>query len=86
LSLAGLCKSFSLNEFKLKKGYKQLFNTTVFGHINSLRMEKARQLLQQKQMTVSEIGNFIGYKSIGSFSAEYKKRFGYAPSKLSTTP
>ena len=82
LSLAGLCKAFSLNEFKLKKGYKQLFNTTVFGHINSLRMEKARQLLLQKQMTVSEIANFIGYKSINSFSAEYKKRFGYAPSRF----
>ena len=82
LSLAGLCKSFSLNEFKLKKGYKQLFNSTVFGHINALRMERARQLLLQKQMTVSEIANFIGYKSIGSFSSEYKKRFGYAPSRF----
>lgn len=82
LSLAGLCKSFSLNEFKLKKGYKQLFHTTVFGHISSLRMEKAKQLLSQKQMTISEIAHFIGYKSIGSFSAEYKKRFGHAPSKF----
>lgn len=83
LSLAGLCKSYSLNEFKLKKGYKQLFHTTVFGHINSLRMDKARQLLLQKQMTISEIADFIGYKSVGSFSAEYKKRFGYAPSLFS---
>lgn len=82
LSLAGLCKLFSLNEFKLKKGYKQLFHTTVFGHINALRMEKARTLLSQKQMTVSEIADFIGYKSIGSFSAEYKKRFGSAPSRF----
>jgi AraC-like DNA-binding protein len=82
LSLAGLSKSFSLNEFKLKKGYKLLFRTTVFGHINSLRMDKARLLLSQKEMTVSEIASFIGYKSIGSFSAEYKKRFGHAPSRF----
>ena len=82
LSLAGLCKSFSLNEFKLKNGYKQLFHTTVFGHINSLRMEKARHLLSQKKMTISEIADFIGYKTIGSFSAEYKKRFGHTPSKF----
>jgi AraC family transcriptional regulator, transcriptional activator of the genes for pyochelin and ferripyochelin receptors len=81
LSLAGLCKTFSLNEFKLKKGYKELFHTTVFGHINSLRMEKAREFLSKGHMNVSEIANFIGYKNIGSFSAEFKKRFGYAPSK-----
>jgi AraC family transcriptional activator of pyochelin receptor len=82
LSLASLCKAFSLNEFKLKKGYKELFNTTAFGHINSLRMEKARQLLSEQHLTISEIADSIGYKNIGSFSAEYKKRFGYAPSKF----
>jgi AraC-like DNA-binding protein len=83
LSLAGLCKTFSLNEFKLKKGYKELFNSTVFGHINSLRMEKAREFLIQGQMNISEIADFIGYKNIGSFSAEFKKRFGHVPSKFS---
>jgi len=82
LSLSGLCKTFSLNEFKLKKGYKELFQTTAFGHINSLRMEKARQLLSQKIMTIAEIADFIGYKNMGSFSSEFKKRFGYAPSKF----
>jgi AraC-like DNA-binding protein len=81
LSLDALCKSFSLNEFKLKKGYRELFNMTVFGHINSLRMDKARQLISQRNMTISEISDFIGYSNIGSFSAEYKKRFGYSPSK-----
>lgn len=82
LSLASLCRIFSLNEFKLKNGYKTLFHTTVFGHINSLRMEKAQHLLAQQTMTISEIADLIGYKNPGSFSAEYKKRFGYAPSKL----
>lgn len=82
LSLAGLCKHFALNEFKLKKGYKELFHTTVFGHINALRMEKARQMLMQNRMTISAISDLIGYKNIGSFSIEFKKRFGYPPSKF----
>lgn len=82
LSLSGICKTFLLNEFKMKKGYKELFHTTVFGHVNSLRMEKAREILSRGQMNISEIAHFIGYKNIGSFSAEYKKRFGYAPSKF----
>jgi AraC-like DNA-binding protein len=82
LSLAGICKTFSLNEFKLKKGFKELYHTTVFAHINSLRMEKANQLISSQAMTISEISDFIGYKNIGSFSAEFKKRFGYAPSRF----
>jgi AraC-like DNA-binding protein len=81
LSLALLVSMFGLNEFKLKKGYKQLFNTTVFGHIYHLRMQKAVQLLSQKDRTVSEIADLVGYSNVGSFSSEFKKRFGYPPSK-----
>lgn len=86
LSLPRLCRQFTLNEFKVKKGYKQLFNTTVFGHIYTLRMNKARQLLEQKIMNISEVADFIGYENIGSFSAEFKKRFGFSPSKLAYSP
>jgi AraC family transcriptional regulator, transcriptional activator of the genes for pyochelin and ferripyochelin receptors len=45
-------------------------------------MQKARELLMEKQMTVSEVAYFIGYNNIGSFSAEFKKRFGYTPRQL----
>ncbi|RDV15908.1 AraC family transcriptional regulator [Pontibacter diazotrophicus] len=82
LRLSDLSRQFGLNDFKLKKGYKQLFCTTVFGHIQQLRMQRAKQLLSEKQMNVSEVALFIGYNNIGSFSAEFKKQFGYSPSKI----
>ncbi|WP_247236900.1 AraC family transcriptional regulator [Telluribacter sp. SYSU D00476] len=82
LTLTQLTHDFGLNEYKLKKGYKHLFNTTVFGHIHHLRMQKAQQLLISKQMNVSETAFYIGYNNIGSFSAEFKKRFGYSPSRV----
>ncbi|GAB3499891.1 hypothetical protein GCM10027341_24120 [Spirosoma knui] len=81
LTLAQIPHQFGLNEFKLKKGYKELFNTTVFGHIHQLRMQKARQLLAEKVMNVSETADYIGYSNVSSFSAEFKKRFGYSPSR-----
>lgn len=81
LSLPKLCRMFTLNEFKVKKGFKQLFSTTVFGHIHTLRMNKAQELLSQNILNVTEIADFIGYENVGSFSAEFKKRFGYAPSE-----
>ncbi|WP_347160089.1 helix-turn-helix transcriptional regulator [Pontibacter chitinilyticus] len=84
LSLAQLTKAFGLNEFKLKKGYKQLFGTTVFGHILHLRMQEARLLLAEKKMNVSEVADHIGYNNIGSFSAAFKQRFGYSPGTCRT--
>jgi AraC-like DNA-binding protein len=79
VTLKELTYKFGLNEFKLKKGYKHFFQSTVFGHIHHLRMQKAKELLMEKQMNVSEVAYFIGYNNIGSFSAEFKKRFGCTP-------
>jgi len=80
-SLKELTYKFGLNEFKLKKGYKQLFQTTVFGHVHQLRMQKAKTLLQAKAMNVSEAAFFIGYDNVSSFCTEFKKRFGCTPGK-----
>jgi AraC-like DNA-binding protein len=82
-SLKGLSQTFMLNEFKLKKGYKTLFNTTVFSHIYHLRMTKAKQLLAEENMNVSLVSDFMGYNNIAAFSAAFSKRFGYPPSKFS---
>jgi AraC family transcriptional activator of pyochelin receptor len=80
VTLRELTYRFGLNEFKLKKGYKHFFGTTVFGHIHHLRMQKAKSLLLEKQMNVSEVADYIGYDNLSSFSAEFKKRFGLTPS------
>ena len=81
LSLQQLSRMFGLNEFKLKKGFKLLFNTTVFGYIQDLRMQHAVTLLHDKQMTVTEVALTLGYSSSSNFSAEYKKKFGHPPTK-----
>jgi AraC family transcriptional activator of pyochelin receptor len=54
---------------------------TVFGHIHHLRMQKAKRLLEEGRMNISEVSDFIGYSNIPAFSAAFKKHFGYPPSK-----
>jgi AraC-like DNA-binding protein len=83
LSLAKISAAYGLNEFKLKKGYKALFHITVFGHIHNLRMLKAKQLLEEGKMNISEVSDFIGYSNIPAFSTAFKKNFGYPPSMYS---
>jgi AraC family transcriptional regulator, transcriptional activator of the genes for pyochelin and ferripyochelin receptors len=81
-TLRDLTYKFGLNEFKLKKGYKQLFQTTVFGHVHQLRMQRAKILLKERAMNVSEAAFFIGYENVSSFCTEFKKRFGFSPGTL----
>ena len=82
LTLSSLCYKFGLNEFKLKKGYKHFFGTTVFGHILKLRMEAARQLLVSGEMTVTEVAYHVGYCNVSSLTEAFKKQFGYLPRSI----
>lgn len=79
LSLKALTYRFGLNEYKLKKGYKYFFDTTVFGDIHRLRMQEAKQLLSDRAMNVTDVAFHIGYNNLSSFSYAFKKMFGYSP-------
>jgi AraC family transcriptional activator of pyochelin receptor len=71
-----------INEFKLKRGFKELFGNTVFGYLADVRLEMARRALHQKQKTVTQIAFELGYASLQHFSAAFKKKFGVSPAKL----
>ncbi|SEM00857.1 transcriptional regulator, AraC family [bacterium A37T11] len=80
-SLIDLARTVGTNEFKLKKGFKQLFGTTVFGMIADLRMEHARQLLLSREKNINEISEIVGYKNATHFTQAFKRRFGVTPGK-----
>ncbi len=81
LTLTGLCRIGLLNEFKLKKGFRKLFNTSVIHHVKKLRMEYARTLLQDRHVSVEEAAVTLGYQYPNHFAAAYKKHFGVGPSQ-----
>jgi AraC-like DNA-binding protein len=81
-SLRELARQVGLNEFKLKKGFRELFGTTVFSYLLDLRMEHARQLLLQGTMTVEEVAEEVGYKYAKNFMTAFKKKFNMLPVAL----
>ena len=81
-TLAELSRLISLNEFKLKKGFKACFGTTVKSYIIKLRMEHAKELFQNKASTVSDVAYKCGYKDVSHFSAAFKNFYGFSPQKF----
>ncbi len=84
-SLIELAHKVGLNDFKLKKGFKEAFGTTVFGHLADLRMETARKMLLSSEFTIGEVAHQVGYKNAHHFTAAFKKKFGYLPSIWKTS-
>jgi len=81
-TLTELSRMISLNEFKLKKGFKACFGTTVKSYIIKLRMEYAKELFKSKGSTVSEVAYKCGYKDASHFSAAFKSFYGFSPQKI----
>jgi len=80
-SLIELAHKVGLNDFKLKKGFKAAFGTTVFGYLADLRMEKAKKMLADAH-SVSEVAHEVGYKNAHHFAVAFKKRFNLLPSQM----
>ncbi|OJV14491.1 MAG: AraC family transcriptional regulator [Dyadobacter sp. 50-39] len=81
-SLAELSRICLLNEFKVKKGFKEMFGTTVFGYLRKLRMDHAEQLLLDASRSVEEVSDLLGYEHAQHFSTAFKKYRGVNPSTL----
>ena len=81
-TLLELAHSVGTNEFMLKKGFKELFGTTVFGYWNDLRMKTAKIMLQDEGLSVQEVSRKIVYKNPQHFTTAFKKQFGVPPSYL----
>jgi len=78
-SLKELAQTVGCNEYKLKQGFRELFGTTVFGCLQTYRMEYARLLLMEENITVTEVAFAVGYTDISAFCRAFRKQFGISP-------
>jgi AraC-like DNA-binding protein len=81
-TLARIAAKVGLNDFKLKKQFKMVFNTTVFNYLTQVRMDYAKKMIVEKDCSISSVSEELGYKNPQHFTVAFKKTFGYLPSKL----
>ncbi len=79
ISLVQLARKVGINDFKLKKGFKHLFGSTVFDYQQSAKMEAAMKELKETNKPAEEIAYSIGYDFVSNFNSAFKKHFGFSP-------
>lgn len=82
LTIKELSRKVAMNECYLKKGFKEIFGTTIFDFYQQQRMEHAKYLLYEKALSVTDVSALLGYSSISHFSAAFKKHTGLKPCEL----
>lgn len=82
ITIKKLSRKVAMNECYLKKGFKEMFGTTIFEFYQTQRMEHAKCLLYEKGLSVTEVSSQLGYSSISHFSTAFKKHTGLKPCEL----
>ena len=84
--LSEIAQLVGLNEYKLKRGFKETFNTTVFEYLTGQRLQLANQYLLDTQKPSAEIAYELRYASPQHFNNPFKKRFGVTPNSIRINP
>ncbi len=77
-----LCSEMAMSKSQLYRKFGALTNLSAAKYIRTLRMKKAKELLQTTSMNITEVGYEVGMKSVSVFSKLFKEEFGYSPSEF----
>ncbi len=79
ISVETIAQEVMLTPTKLQEGFRLLHAYTVNGYSREVKLQKAREYLEQTDMTISEIVYSIGYRSRSYFSKIFTERFHMLP-------
>lgn len=63
----------------LDRLFCEKLGSTFKDEYRRLRLDRARELLRQSRLSISEIGYACGFSSPGHFARRYRDRFGHTP-------
>lgn len=81
-SIVELSRLSGMNDCKLKSGFKAVFGCTIFEYLTSVRLDRARHLLEDGDQTIAEIAYLVGYRHSQHFAAAFRRKFGCSPSQV----
>jgi AraC-like DNA-binding protein len=79
LDLADISKQACLSRYHFLRLFRAAFETTPHQYLMRRRIEKAKELLRSGTSSVTEVCFEVGFQSLGSFSALFRRCVGDAP-------
>ena len=74
-----LSRRVGINQNTLQSGFNRFYNVSVNEFIRNYRMEKAKELLLNTDLNITEITYKIGINSRSYFSKLFKEKYGMSP-------
>lgn len=81
LNMAVVSNHISMNYSLFSYAFKQYTGVNFVNYVKDIRMEKARELLEQTDLRIMEISQKIGYENEKHFMKTFKSTYGVSPSE-----
>lgn len=78
-SIMTIAKRVGLNQNTLQDGFNHLFKKSVNQYIKDVRLDKAKELMENSNLNITEITYKIGINSRSYFSKVFKEKYGISP-------
>lgn len=85
ITLDDLCFIFGTNKTTVCKSFKEAYGETVIGYINKLRIKKAKKLMREGELNLTQLSARVGFSSIHYFSKLFKSYENMSPSEYINT-
>ncbi|CAH1203571.1 HTH-type transcriptional activator RhaR [Paenibacillus plantiphilus] len=82
LPLSRLADHVSYSQFHFTRIFKERIGLSPLYYVSALRLQKAKDLLLQTNLSVRDIGLEIGQQSLGTFTTRFTERVGVSPSQF----
>jgi YesN/AraC family two-component response regulator len=79
LWLTGLSQTFSIESSYLSKTFKHVVGENIMLYISKVRVEKAKNLLCENKLNITDIASMVGYDDYSYFSRVFRKITGISP-------
>jgi len=79
LDLTEISKQACLSRYHFLRSFRDTFETTPHQYLIHRRIEKAKELLRLRGLSVTDVCFEVGFQSLGSFSSLFRRCVGDAP-------
>jgi AraC-like DNA-binding protein len=80
LDLAAMAREAGYSRFHFHRAFAAAYGETPRAYLTRRRLERAKTLLRVANLSVTEICFLVGFESLGSFSALFRRVVGQTPS------
>lgn len=81
ITLQEIAERFFLSREYISRKFKQEYHETLTNYLTKIRIEKAKELLENPHLKVYEISYKVGYQNEKYFSKVFKKLVGFTPNE-----